>query len=93
VNSEQWESMDEIEVIRDALVSSNTSLAMSVLQWRKERGAFQSETMNQLLGQSLYEDFVKLGHCLVYQTVCLGEVQLQNEASHIIDQYSSYNVE
>jgi len=71
---EQWETMDDIEVIRDSLLCGNISLAMSFLQYRKERGAFQSETVALLLNNSVFQGYRTLGQCIVYQAVCMGDV-------------------
>lgn len=69
---ERWESLQEVEIIRDSLISGNISLALSFLQDRKK-----TEFLHGIRsGQLLFDAFKTISFCLIYQTICQDQLDL-----------------
>ena len=67
--------MDEVEIIRDSLISGQISLAMSYLQLRKDRGLFENILGNiKTESDTLFDEYKKVACCLVYQALSRDQV-------------------
>jgi hypothetical protein len=71
---ERWDRMDEAEIVKDSLLNGNVSLALSFIQWRRDKGTFSNESIASR--NNLFDDFKRLACYLVYQSVCLGQIEV-----------------
>jgi hypothetical protein len=76
-----WEKLSDMQIVRDALINSNISMALSFLRWRnrnqinrmESKLIFQtSGTTNCFLPTLGY--FKRLSYPIIYQTICQGQV-------------------
>jgi len=78
-----WEKLSDMQIVRDALINSNISMALSFLRWRNrsQTSHLESKLIFQLSGTSRHpfptlNYFKKLSYPIIYQTVCQGQIQL-----------------
>ena len=88
---EQWDSLDEIDIIKDSLSSGLVSLALSFLLYRRERGARNTGTLDYLgTSHSMFQDFKRVCYCLIYQQLAYNQIDtavkmLQNLGENVAE--------
>ena len=77
--------MDDCEIVRDALLTGNLSLALAYLQWQQQQSVSSVESEQQpqststtaaAAGDSLWKYARRLGRGLVYQALCQDQLDL-----------------
>jgi hypothetical protein len=76
-----WEKLSDMQIVRDALINSNISMALNFLRWRNRNqiNRMESKLIFQLFGKtnSLLPTlgyFKRLSYPIIYQTICQGQV-------------------
>lgn len=77
-----WEKMSDIQIIRDALINSNVSMALAFLRWRNRNqiNQFDNKLIFYVSGSLehanyTFNSFKKLCYPIIYQTICQGQVR------------------
>jgi len=78
---QKWESMEDVSIIRDALLSGHLSLATSFLQSRKFYQSAPLSTRSNLKQKRLKEE----AFALVYQAITRNEIKIARKMLRSID--------